>query len=141
MAAAAITPRSSDTAFIPASLPALIFTVLSLFLTARGAPPPLASRSRARLRLASLRPLARAAGADALRAIKGSLYIGKPELLENGRRDRAVDHLLDRQRRLGDLDVPPARLRGRVTRREQRAAVLVRNDRDRICAKALRLAG
>jgi hypothetical protein len=27
MAAAAITPRASDTAFIPASLPALIFTM------------------------------------------------------------------------------------------------------------------
>ena len=48
---------------------------------------------------------------------------------------RVLDKFVDRQRALGRFDVgePPARQR--IARREQRAAILIGNDRDRIAAK------
>src|SRR5260221_8704401 len=95
IAAAAITPRVSDTAFMPASLPGVIFTAL--------------------------------------------FYIGKPEVLDLRGGDRLRHDLLDGQIRFGPFDLVGLRLGRRMLRREERAAVLVGNNRDWIGAEPLGL--
>src|SRR5258708_39862785 len=93
IAAAAMTPRLSETAFMPASLPGVIFTLSA---------PSVVT--------------------------KGLFYIGKPEVLDFGGRDRLRHDLFDGEIRLGPLDFVGLCLGGRVPRREERAAVLIRND-------------
>src|SRR6476661_5357494 len=95
MAAAAMTPRESATAFMPASLPGVIFIP--------------------------------------------SVYIGKSKAFHDRCLDRLLDNLVDRQPRFGPLDLVALGFGRRVARREQRAAVLVGNDRDRIGPEALGL--
>src|SRR6187551_2899974 len=92
-----MTPRPSDTAFMPASLPGVIFIL--------------------------------------------SVYIGKTERFHDRRFDGAVDDFLYGKACLGALHLVPLGLGGRVARREQRAAVLVRDDRDRIGPEPLRFRG
>ena len=48
----------------------------------------------------------------------------------------AVDHVLDRQRLLGRVDIVQPRARRRMARREQRAAVLIRDVRDRTACRS-----
>ena len=50
-----------------------------------------------------------------------------------------ADHLVNRQRRLGLLDVPSACPRGGMLRREQGAAILIRDVRDRLGCRWLAL--
>src|SRR5687768_11072067 len=102
IAAAAITPRSLETAFMPASLPGVIFTSPSN---------------------------------------RGSFYYRELEVLHDRGGDGLVDDVANRQGFLGVQDIAAARLRGRVAWREQRAAVLVGDDRDGIRPENLRLRG
>src|SRR3954467_1461739 len=92
-----MTPRASETAFMPASLPGVSFTRL--------------------------------------------FYIGECELFYDRRADGLVHDLCDRQPFFGALDLVPLRLGGRMTRRKERAAVLVGDDGNRIRAKPLCLGG
>ena len=74
-------------------------------------------------------------------------FHGFNSIWENGRcsttaRSTApVDNFVDRQVRLGAFHLVALRLRRRMPRREQRAAVLIRDDRDGIGAEPLRLGG
>src|SRR5215213_11285703 len=107
MAAAAITPRSFETAFIPASLPGVIFTIDSL------------------------------PAANSCYVVKQLFYIRELKVLYSRCGNGALDDFVHRQRRLGALHIGEARLRGRMTRGEQRAAVLIRDDRDLVGAEPL----
>ena len=60
---------------------------------------------------------------------------GEFEVLDRGLPDRPLHQLLHRQVQLRRLDLGQLRPRQRVARREQRAAVLVRDDRDRVGAE------
>src|ERR671911_2942532 len=107
MAAAAMTPRSSDTAFMPASLPGVIFT--TLFSCGWSGTLSFYYRERAAPR--------------------------------DGGRQRARHDVVDGERGLGRLDVHLPGARGRVPGREQRAAILVGDDRDGIGAQTLGFGG
>src|SRR5262249_36412299 len=112
-----MTPRPSDTAFMPASLPDVIFTSL----TEASPLGLLHARSRG--------PHARSRGSVLSFA---SSHIGKPVVLHQRGVGCLRDDLVDRQVLLGALDVSRLRARRGMTRREQRAAVLIRDDRDGI---------
>ena len=60
-------------------------------------------------------------------------------MLDGRRADSGGDDLVNRQRCLGDLHFVGARARRRVTRSKERAAILIRNDGNRIRAETLRL--
>src|SRR3954466_16151778 len=97
MAAAAITPRPSETAFMPASLPGVSFTM--------------------------------------------SILSREGEQLHGGGGRRLLHDFVDRQPVLRAFDVAAPRLRRGMPGGEQRAAVLVRNDRDRVGAQPDRFGG
>src|SRR3954469_22445256 len=97
MAAAAITPRPSETAFMPASLPGVSFTTSIL------------SRER-------------------------------EQLHRRGRR-RLLHDFVDRQPLLRAFDIAAPRLGRGMAWREQGAAVLVGDDRDRVGAQPDRFSG
>src|SRR5688572_7382567 len=103
-----MTPRSLDTAFIPASLPGVIFTSL---LHVPGSQLPASS------------------------------YYRELEVLYGGGRHRLVDNLLNRQGFFRPQHIGAPGFGGRVPRSKQRAAVLVRDDRDGIRPQALGLLG
>src|SRR5262245_58984285 len=94
MAAAAMTPRLSDTAFIPVSLPAVNFTSILL-------------------------------------RTKRSFYYRKDKVLYRRRRHSGLYEAVDVEHAFSLLNLNAARFRRRMLWREQRATVLVRNDRDR----------
>src|SRR4029078_4612695 len=63
------------------------------------------------------------------------------KVFHDRRGNGSIDDLVDGQRRLGALDIPSARFGCGMARREQRAAVLIGNDRDGVGSQPLRLRG
>src|SRR5687767_481273 len=102
-----MTPRSFDTAFMPASLPGVIFT--KLFSCGWSG--------------------------------NLSFYYRELAALADGGRQRARHDVVDGKGGLGGLDVHLPGARGGVPRREQRAAVLVGDDRNGVGAETLRFRG